>query len=208
MPIYNGIEFIDESVGSVINQTYNNWELLIGVNGHPINSDVYQTACKFKDVRIKVFDYYDIKSKQDASNRMVKEANGSYIAVLDVDDIWYPTKLEEQIPYLNKYDVIGTKCIYFGEKTGCPKIPSGDISKFNFLKVNPIINSSSLIKKKYAWWDNTQILDDYDLWLRLWKDKMTFYNVDEILVKHRIHKASHFNNINDNHVLVLRKKYM
>ena len=40
MPIYNGIEFIDESVGSVLCQTFSEWELIIGINGLPENSDV------------------------------------------------------------------------------------------------------------------------------------------------------------------------
>lgn len=48
MPIYNGVEFIDESVGSIISQTYTDWELLIGINGHPANSDVYQIAKNMK----------------------------------------------------------------------------------------------------------------------------------------------------------------
>lgn len=41
MPIYNGIEFLDDSLSSIINQTYNNYELIIGVNGNNKNSDVY-----------------------------------------------------------------------------------------------------------------------------------------------------------------------
>ena len=46
IPIYNGIEYINESVSSVLSQTYDKWELLIGINGHPPNSYVYQTATK------------------------------------------------------------------------------------------------------------------------------------------------------------------
>ena len=44
MPIYNGIEFIEESVSSILQQTYANWELIIGINGHPENSSIYQIA--------------------------------------------------------------------------------------------------------------------------------------------------------------------
>ena len=47
MPIYNGVEFIEESVSSVINQTAQNWELLIAINGHPPNSDVYKKVCDY-----------------------------------------------------------------------------------------------------------------------------------------------------------------
>ena len=48
IPIYNGIEFIEESVSSVLNQTYDQWELLIGINGHPHDSDIYKIANIFK----------------------------------------------------------------------------------------------------------------------------------------------------------------
>ena len=65
IPIYNGIDFIDESVMSVINQTYTDWELLIGVNGHPENSNVFLTAKKYEDKshKIRVFDFFHIKGK-------------------------------------------------------------------------------------------------------------------------------------------------
>ena len=43
MPIYNGIEFINESVSSIILQTFGEWELIIGINGHPENSEVFKT---------------------------------------------------------------------------------------------------------------------------------------------------------------------
>jgi glycosyltransferase involved in cell wall biosynthesis len=48
IPIYNGIEFIEESVGSVLQQTFTDWELLIGVNGHPENSETYQLAKRYE----------------------------------------------------------------------------------------------------------------------------------------------------------------
>jgi glycosyltransferase involved in cell wall biosynthesis len=48
IPIYNGIEFIEESVSSVLNQTYDQWELLIGINGHPENSNIYKIAKEYE----------------------------------------------------------------------------------------------------------------------------------------------------------------
>jgi len=47
IPLYNGIEFLEESVNSVINQTYSQWELLIGVNGYSTNSDIYFKAKEY-----------------------------------------------------------------------------------------------------------------------------------------------------------------
>ena len=65
MPIYNGIEFIHESVPSILEQTYDKWELLIGINGNPENSEIYKIAKRFeeKSDKVRVFDFYNIKGK-------------------------------------------------------------------------------------------------------------------------------------------------
>ena len=184
MPIYNGIEFIEESVSSILNQTYSQWELLIGINGHPENSDVYKIAKEYEkksEGKIRVYDFHTIKGKYD------------YIALLDVDDIWHPQKLDVQSQYLNYYGVIGSNCVWFGDRPGIvPVIPVGDITNYDFSLVNPIINSSCIIRKELCYWNENGI-EDYDLWLRLRKANKKFFNCKEILVKHRIHNESAFN---------------
>ena len=207
MPVFNGIEFIDQSVQSVLTQTYQNWELIIGVNGHNHNSNVFKIAQAYENNKIIVLDLYTITGKSAALNEMLKYAKYNYIALLDVDDIWNNKKLEIQSHYMNKYDVIGSQCIWFGEKPGViPKIPIGDISKFDFTIVNPIINSSALIKKNLCYWKNSNV-EDYELWLHLNKLKKKFYNCNEILVLHRIHSNSYFNNNNHIDALNLIKEY-
>ena len=203
IPIYNGIEFIEESVSSVLNQTNEQWELLIGINGHPQNSHVYLTAKEYekKSDKVRVFDFYNIRGKSNTLNEMIRFCNYNYVAILDVDDIWHPQKLEIQSQLLNKFDVIGSNCVWFGNRPGVvPQIPTGDISNIDFSIVNPIINSSSLIRKELSYWNENGI-EDYDLWLRLRKQNKKFFNFKEILVKHRIHNASAFNSKgNDNKV--------
>ena len=209
IPIYNGIEFIDDSVSSVLSQTYDNWELLLGVNGHPENSDVFQKAKEYekKSNKIRVFDFYKIKGKSNTLNELKIYCKYKYIALLDVDDIWHPQKLEIQSNlFTHNYDVIGSRCIYFGEREGSiPIIPTGIISDFDFSIVNPIINSTSLIKKELCYWNSEwDGIEDYDLWLRLRKLNNKFFNCNEILVRHRIHNASAFNaKGNDNKVDIL-----
>lgn len=211
IPIYNGIEFLDESVQSVINQTYTKWELFIGINGHKPNSDIYKIAKKYEHMypgKIYVLDLYLCKGKPNTLNDMIKYCNYNYIALLDVDDIWLPNKLEIQSKYIEIYDVVGTQCVYIGKLEGkIPSLPLGDINNFNFFEFNPIINSSSIIKKEYACWEDV-LLEDYDLWLKLRKNGCKFYNCDKVLVKHRIHYNSAFNaKGNHLHIKKLWEKY-
>ncbi len=209
MPIYNGIEYINDSVQSVKTQTFTSWELLIGINGHPQDSDVYKEAKKFENEKIHVLDLWNLpKGKVPALYELLKSAQGDWIALLDVDDMWYPQKLESQIPYTNQgFDVIGTGCQYFGSSQDIPEIPLENISNFDFFKYNPMINSSVLLRKKLCLWENI-VLEDYDLWLKLRNLKYNFYNVPKILVKHRIHSDSAFNSRGNHlHVSELLSKH-
>ena len=234
IPLYNGVEFLRESVASVFGQrgvTPTIWELLIGINGHPQNSAVYQQACFIvADLRealphgaqfqVRVIDMYDLptRGKVAALNAMVDKCmnpHSPYVALLDADDVWAPHKLATQIPYLfgamrdgqvvrHAYDIVGTQCIYFGtgagEKEGqSPPIPLGDLKSYDFFKGNPIINSSTIIRRQFAHWSpNDEGIEDYGLWLSLKKQRATFYNCPEKMVRHRLHPESAFNSAQGN----------
>ena len=215
MPIYNGIEFMNESVESILEQTYGTWELIIGINGHLESSKAYQIAKTYETLnqKIKVLDLHFISGKSEALNEMVKHAKYDHISLLDVDDIWHVNKLEMQLPFVQEgYDVVGSQCIYFGTRTHLngvvPSIPTGNISNNDFFEFNPIINSSAIIKKEHCTWDGSLQLEDYDMWLSLRKKQKQFYNCSQILVKHRIHQASAFNSKgNGDRVPELLQKY-
>ena len=86
----------------MLSQTYDKWELIIAINGHPPNSNVYQTALKYqKTNKIKVFDFHHLKGKSNTLNEMINHCSYNYIALLDVDDIWHPNKLQIQSHFLN-----------------------------------------------------------------------------------------------------------
>ena len=225
MPIYNGIEYIQDSVNSIIKQTFKQWELVIGINGHEQNSKVYKKAIIFVnnlknehliENKLTVLDLYEISDKSSALNKMIKYASYDWICLLDVDDKWEKEKLEQQIPYTDKYDVIGTKCKYFGESDFIPILPVGNIKNHDFFSRNPIINSSCLVKKELCKWDlKFNGIEDYKLWLELWKQNKKFYNIDEYLVWHRVHKTSMFNSVDRQQQLIklkdlknlIKKKY-
>ncbi len=210
IPLYNGIEFLDECIKSIENQSYIFWNVLIGINGHELDSVVYQKAKQYASEKIVVKEY-PTKGKPDTMNAMVKEAfTTNLICILDVDDWWAPNKLEEQIKFWNTglWDVIGTQCYYVvGNKISSgPNLPIGYIK--NFQKCNPLINSSCLMKKKDAYWTNEFFgLDDYELWLRLYHNGKKFFNLTQKLTYHRIHANSSYNTTNHNFVPLLLSRY-
>lgn len=195
IPIKNGIEFIEESVNSVKKQTYEDWEIIIGINGHEQLSNVYNIAKTFENNKITVYDMPHIMTKSDALNKMITYAKYDFIALLDVDDIFEPNKLEIQSNFLNSYDVIGSRCMYFGDKNMIPFYPAFNITNQDFFKFNPVVNSSAIVKKHLCHWNNIDN-EDYDLWLTLKTQGCTFYNCNQPLVKHRIHNKSAFNSKN------------
>lgn len=99
-PSYNSEKYIRETIESVINQTYRNWELLITDDcstDHTV--EIIQAFCK-RDNRIKLFRLQKNSGAGAARNNSIRQANGVYMAFLDSDDLWLPSKLERQISFM------------------------------------------------------------------------------------------------------------
>jgi len=195
MPIYNGIEFLQESLPSVRRQTHKDWELLIGVNGHDDPQPIVDIAenLRMGDERVRIF-VQTTKGKSDSLNDLMRHVTSDWVALLDVDDLWDITKLEEQTAAIRPdMAVVGTLCRYFGDLAGSPNIPTGYIDPAVLKTVNPIINSSSLTRKQYCRWTNKYDVEDYELWMRICLAGGKLFNLPKILVSHRIHRDSAFN---------------
>jgi glycosyltransferase involved in cell wall biosynthesis len=224
IPLYNGIEFLPQSIASVVNQTHLKWELIIGVNGYPPDSDVERKAIEIKNMFVNdshniIVKHYDTKGAPLTINALARDAKYDYIALLDVDDYWDACKLEVQILYaiVGNYDVVGTSCRYIGVKANMdgiitnffiPGIPLNEVSKpgFDIFHVNPMICSSILIRKELLEFED-HFVYDYNLWFKLFFQKKRFFNVPEVMVYHRVHKNSAFNNSNSNYVDELKEKW-
>lgn len=98
IPCYNAERFIGETIQSVINQTYTNWELIV-INDGATDSSESIIQPFLNDFRIHYF-----KKKNEgvsvARNTGIEKAKGEYIAFLDADDIWYPNNLKIKIEFL------------------------------------------------------------------------------------------------------------
>jgi len=217
IPVYNGSDFFDECITSILEQTYTLWKVIIGVNGHgDDNNIVYKTLQdKIKllnDSRISIINLPNVKGAAEAINTLVKISTTDWVAHLDIDDKWHPQKLELQV-YVANYDasgcdVIGTLCQYFGEWNTYPRIENTNIiNKEIFYTYNPMIHSSILIKKNLAYYTNEFVCYDYDCWARLVLNNVKFFNVPLRLTLHRVHKNSFYNASGNQDPDKVRAKY-
>ena len=103
MPLYNCEQYVAKSIESVLTQTYKDWELLI-VDDCSTDRSV-EVIKSFNDERIKLLSNEHNSGAALSRNYALREAKGKWIAFLDSDDIWLPTKLEEQLQFMkeNKY---------------------------------------------------------------------------------------------------------
>ena len=109
MPSWNTGNFIAESIQSVINQTYKNWELIIVDDCSTDNTD--EVVSFYKDQRIKYLKNEKNSGAAITRNKALREAQGEWIAFLDSDDLWAPEKLEHQINFMknNGYNLSFTE---------------------------------------------------------------------------------------------------
>ena len=97
MPSYNTASFISKTIESVLNQTYKNWELLIVDDCSTDDTD--EIVSKYNDKRIVYLKNEKNSGAAISRNRALRNAKGKWIAFLDSDDLWHPTKLEKQIKF-------------------------------------------------------------------------------------------------------------
>ena len=194
IPFHDGLHFLKDSIPSVISQTFTNWKLILGINGQRRHEFFEILSNQLTDPRIVVLNY-DTIGKSETMNAMIADCKHDITCLLDADDFWRHDKLEKQLKIIDKYDVCGSFCQYFGDLSGSPNVPGGIVTNEDFFLANPIINSSFMVKhKNICYWDKRhEGIEDYDMWLRLNSEGKEFFNIPEILTFHRIHKNSCFN---------------
>ncbi|MGA9379390.1 MAG: glycosyltransferase family A protein, partial [Phormidium sp.] len=93
IPVYNGEKTIRETIESVLNQTYKNFELIVINDGS--QDATLEVVSAIEDQRLKVFSYSNA-GLSASRNRGIFQANSEFITFLDADDLWLPDKLESQ----------------------------------------------------------------------------------------------------------------
>ncbi|CAD5933479.1 putative glycosyltransferase RC0461 [Planktothrix tepida] len=177
IPVYNGEKTIQQTINSVLNQTFKDWELIIVDDGS--QDSTVKIIREIEDSRIRILSY-DNGGLAISRNRGIDQAQGEYITFLDADDLWTPEKLEAQFQALQENPeaaVAYSWTDYIDESSqflhsGRQITINGNIYQHllvnNFLEngSNPLIRKQAL--NQVGGFDSSiNSVADWDMWLRL-----------------------------------------
>ncbi len=195
VPCYNVGPYLNETLESVFNQTYHNWECIIVNDGSPDNTRDVGREWETKDKR---FIYLELENGgvERARNRGIERSKGEYILPLDGDDRLSPTFLEKTLQVFREDPqamLVYTSVELFGDQQGIWQLNDFSLQQ---LAVGNMIVCTALFRKKewlrvggydeqmkYHW-------EDWELWINILKDGGKVVKLNEVLFYYRIRSAS------------------
>lgn len=197
LPVYNSEDYISQALESILDQTYSNLEILIINDGS--NDETLSLLKGYTDKRIRIINNERNKGLIFSLNRGLCEVQGEYIARMDADDISLPTRIKEQVTFLElnpHIGVCGTWMESFGKVNSFHQLPveNDDIKlrmlfKCSFFHPTVMIRNSLLKINGVKYKENYKHAEDYKLWTDLY-DKTGFYNLPKVLLKYRTHNEN------------------
>jgi len=202
MPVYNAEQFVAQAIESVLNQTHQNFELICVDDGSQDKSYSILESYAKKDTRIKVFQNEKNTGIGYTRRKLVGLSKGTYIAILDADDIMMPQRLEKQFTFLEKNPdvvVLGGQCVTIdakGDVTGTKIFPESfnEIYKMMYKKMSiqqpTLMVNKSLVPEDFPWYDNSMSpVEDLDNLFRLF-NYGKFANLPDFVLFYRVYSAS------------------
>lgn len=198
MSVYNGGRYLGDSVASILKQTYKNFEVIIINDGSTDESLDILTEYLRKDNRIAIINQQN-SGLSNSLNRGIELSRSNLIARMDADDIAEPTRLEEQVNFIDQNPqvvVLGTAFLLFGGniKSKIVTMPATNktIRKnlpFRFCLCHPTVMFRRKTIVDAGGYQGTGPCQDLELWLRLSRNKtLQFANLEKPLLKYRIHQ--------------------
>lgn len=190
MPSYNTAPYIKQTIQSVLDQTYTNWELIIVDDCSLDNTD--EVLAEIHDERIRYFKNEKNLGAAVSRNKALREAKGQWIAYLDSDDLWMREKLEKQISFMEKNNYFFSYTNYEeidvdGNKTGIKVTGPKKITKtgmFNYCWPGCLTVMFDASKIGLIQIEDIKKNNDYAMWLKICK-KAECYLLDEFLGQYR-----------------------
>lgn len=198
-PAYNAETHIEDTIKSVQQQTYQNWEMLITDDASKDNTCRIVQKFIESDPRVKLFKLDKNQGPAYSRNYSIQNAKGQFIAFLDADDLWYPEKLAIQVKAMLKNDVGVSFSSY-------ERIDEDNKALNIVVKAIPNLTYAKLLRNNYignltGMYDASRIgkiyhpelkkRQDWCLWLEaLKKSNKPAIGIQEVLAKYRVRKDS------------------
>jgi len=197
-PTYNRPAYIAESIQSVADQSYKNWELLI--TDSSTDPEALKIIRSFlSDQRVK-YEFQPARGISAAKNASLRRAGFDFIAHLESDDVWLPHALETLLAEMEKYpdaDVVGGDVIHIdagGRETKTRIVPEieedllGQMLRLgNFIPPSGCLIRKRVFEKIGMFDENTWGQEIMDLWLRAAAAGIKFRHVNKVMFKGRYH---------------------
>ncbi|WP_415902812.1 glycosyltransferase family 2 protein [Neptuniibacter sp. QD29_5] len=196
-PVYNSSDFILDSIKSVVNQTVEDWELILVDDCSSDSTAQIIKNYALTDSRVKFFQLEKNSGAAVARNFAINEARGRYIAFLDSDDLWHEEKLSKQLSFMQDNQVAFTYSSYqqideegnsLSEISVPSKVGYKQLLKTNVIGCLTVIYDTEMIGKHEM--PLIRKRQDFGLWLKLLKTVDYAYGIKEPLAFYRVRKGS------------------
>jgi glycosyltransferase involved in cell wall biosynthesis len=199
VPSYNAMTYLPETLESVLKQTFTDFEVLIVNDGS--SDHIVQWASQVTDPRVRLISQEN-RGLPEARNTGIAEAQGEYIAFLDADDLWEPTKLEKQVRRLENDLAVGLVYTWTalvdqsGKPTSRVFVSHLEGNVWEKIVVNDMISNGSSAMVRRSCFETVGVFDpnltsaeDRDMWTRI-AARYPFAVVKEPLTLYRQHPNS------------------
>lgn len=209
MPLYNAAPYVKEAVLSVLEQTYSEWELIVVDDGSDDGSlDIIRNFAE-KNSKIKIFTHDGGLNRGVSATRnlAIYKSTGSWIALLDADDTWYPDKLKKEAQIISIHPEVvllyskakrnqetpdpkyNSKLVYGTGENGVIKEPFKKLLPGFFTSTSAVTFKKEVFVKCGGFNENLRFSEDTLMFHQI-MEHGNVYCIDEILGTHRIHDSS------------------
>ena len=190
MPYYSKRSYLENSLNSVLNQSYKNLEIILVNDEMDLETKKFLQTISKKDMRIKLINNDKNLGAGKSRNKAIEISNGEYIAFCDCDDLWKKTKLEKQLTFMKNlnldftftaYEIINEKNDIISNRDAKKVIEFKSLLKSCDIGLSTVIIKKKLFEEKELRFASLKTKEDYILWLNITKRGTKLFGLNENL---------------------------